>query len=159
MALSDRAVRQAKATGTAYTLDDIDGLSLNVSTHGGKSWYFRYYWLGRQKRLSLGIYPETSFRQARRARDETRTLWAKGSPPKFHRQQEQLTARLTDENTFGIAAPMGWNATSGKSRRGKAVRIPGWYAFSRKISCLSWGGTDPLNQPSLPLPSPQMLCI
>jgi hypothetical protein len=31
MALSDLSVRQAKATGTAYTLGDIDGLSLNVS--------------------------------------------------------------------------------------------------------------------------------
>jgi hypothetical protein len=31
MALSDMFVRQAKATGTAYTLGDIDGLSLNVS--------------------------------------------------------------------------------------------------------------------------------
>jgi integrase len=102
MALSDRAVRQAKATGTAYTLGDIDGLSLNISAHGGKSWHFRYYWLGKQKRISLGTYPEISLREARLARDEARTLLAQGANPKFHRQQERRAARLADENTFGI---------------------------------------------------------
>jgi hypothetical protein len=38
-----------------YTLGDIDGLSLNVSAHGGKSWHFRYYWLGRQKRERVNL--------------------------------------------------------------------------------------------------------
>jgi hypothetical protein len=35
MALSDLTVRQAKESGTAYTLGDSDGLSLNVSGPGG----------------------------------------------------------------------------------------------------------------------------
>jgi hypothetical protein len=82
MALSDMSVRQAKATGTAYTLGDIDGLSLNVSAHDGKSWHFRYYWAGKQKRISLGTYPEVSLRQARQARDEARTRLAEGTNPK-----------------------------------------------------------------------------
>lgn len=45
MALSDMAIRKAKATGKAYTLADIDGLSIAVSTTGGKSWHFRYSWV------------------------------------------------------------------------------------------------------------------
>ena len=57
MALSDLVVRQAKAAGKAYTLPDIDGLSLAVSPAGNKSWHFRYYWLGKQQRMSLGNYP------------------------------------------------------------------------------------------------------
>jgi len=43
MALSDLAVKQAEATGKAYTLPDIDGLSLAVTPAGNKSWHFRYY--------------------------------------------------------------------------------------------------------------------
>jgi hypothetical protein len=43
MALTDTAVRQARATGKAYTLGDLDGLSLAVSPRDGKSWHFRYY--------------------------------------------------------------------------------------------------------------------
>jgi hypothetical protein len=37
MALSDLTLRQAKATGSHYTINDIDGLSLAVSGVGGKS--------------------------------------------------------------------------------------------------------------------------
>ena len=58
MALSDLIVRQAKTAGKLYNLPDLDGLGLVVSPVGGKSWHFRYYWLGKQKRISLGNYPE-----------------------------------------------------------------------------------------------------
>lgn len=53
MALSDLTVRQARTTGKRYTISDNDCLGLMVSAAGGKSWIFRYYWLGKQKRLSL----------------------------------------------------------------------------------------------------------
>ena len=51
MALTDVAVRQAKAADKDYTLPDFDGLTLAVSATGTKSWHFRYTWLGRQKRM------------------------------------------------------------------------------------------------------------
>ena len=54
MALSDMAVRKVKSTGKAYTLGDIDGLSLAVTAQGGRTWHFRYCWAGKQKRMSLG---------------------------------------------------------------------------------------------------------
>jgi integrase len=100
MALTDTAVRQAKATGTAYTLGDLDGLSLAVSPQGGKSWHFRYYWMGRQKRMSLGTYPEVSLREARQARDEARALLAKGINPHTHRKQKRQAVLLAGEHTF-----------------------------------------------------------
>jgi hypothetical protein len=100
MALSDRAVKHAKATGTAYTLGDLDGLSLNVSPHGGKSWHFRYYWLGRQKRMSLGTYPEVPLREARQAHDEAHALLARGANPHTHRKQKRQAVLLASENTF-----------------------------------------------------------
>jgi integrase len=100
MALTDTAVRQAKATGTAYTLGDIDGLSLAVSPHGGKSWHFRYYWMGRQKRMSFGTYPEVSLREARQARDEARALLGKNINPRVDRKQKRQAVRLVSENTF-----------------------------------------------------------
>jgi integrase len=107
MALSDLTVRQAKAAGAAYTLGDIDGLSLNVSPNGGKSWHFRYCWAGKQKRISLGTYPEVSLRQARLARDEARSLLSKGVNPRVHRKQQKLAARQADEYTFRVVF-MNW---------------------------------------------------
>ena len=100
MALSDLVVKQAKTTGKAYTLPDIDGLSLAVTPAGGKSWHFRYYWLGKQKRMSLGNYPEVSLREARTLRDEARTLVAKDINPHQHRKQKRAAAKLGGEHTF-----------------------------------------------------------
>ncbi|MEJ1224341.1 protein of unknown function [Pseudomonas sp. NFACC32-1] len=56
MALSDTSVRQTRITGNDYTIGDTDGLALNVTARGGKIWRFRYYWVGVQKRMSLGSY-------------------------------------------------------------------------------------------------------
>lgn len=78
MSLSDLIVRQAKATGSAYTLPDFDGLCLAVTEVGNKSRQFRYCWRRKQKRMSFGGYPEVSLREARQLRDEARALVAKG---------------------------------------------------------------------------------
>ena len=100
MALSDLVVRQAKATGKAYTLPDIDGLSLAVTATGSKSWHFRYYWMKESKRMSLGTYPEVSLREARALRDEARALVAKDINPRLHRKQKRAAVKLAGENTF-----------------------------------------------------------
>lgn len=68
MLLSDTAVRQARAEAKAYTLRDGDGLSLFVSPAGNKSWHFRFAWLGKQVRISLGVYPDVSLKRARELR-------------------------------------------------------------------------------------------
>lgn len=102
MALSDFAVRQARATGKAYTLADTDGLSLAVTAGGGRTWHFRYYWSNKQKRMSLGTYPEITLREARGLRDEARALLAKGINPRVHRKQKRVAVRLAGEHTFEL---------------------------------------------------------
>jgi len=100
MALSVAVVRHAKATGKAYTVGDIDGLSLAVSPQGGKSWHFRYCWAGRQKRMSLGIYPEVGLREARDLRDEARALLSKDINPHSERKRKRHATVLAGEHTF-----------------------------------------------------------
>lgn len=100
MVLTDSRVRSAKATGKTYTLGDYDGLSLFVSSKGSKAWHFRYAWLGRQSRMSLGMYPELSLRDARAMRNEARALIAKGINPRIARKQKRHAARLAGEHTF-----------------------------------------------------------
>lgn len=100
MALSDTAVRRAKATGKAYTLPDNAGLSLAVAPKGGKSWHFRYYWCEKQKRMSLGQYPDMTLREARQARDQVSALLAQGINPRVAREQQRHTLRLASENSF-----------------------------------------------------------
>ena len=100
MALSDLTVRQAKAADKAYSLPDTDGLGLVVAPTGGKSWHLRYYWLGKQKRISLGNYPEIGLREARTLRDEARALLAKGINPHTDRKQKRHAVKLAADYTF-----------------------------------------------------------
>lgn len=100
MALTDIMVRQAKTTGKDYTLPDYDGLSLAISNVGTKSWHFRYTWLGRQKRMSLGTYPEISLREARELRDGARSLVVKGINPQRKREKDRRLAADAEQNTF-----------------------------------------------------------
>ncbi|RLM05903.1 hypothetical protein BIY27_20710 [Gibbsiella quercinecans] len=100
MALSDTAVRRAKATGKSYTLPDDTGLSLAVAPKGGKSWHFRYYWCGKQKRMSLCQYPEMTLREARQARDQASALLAQYINPQIAREQQRHAIQLASENSF-----------------------------------------------------------
>jgi len=100
MSLSDLMVRQARAVDVRYTLADGDGLGLVVMPTGGKSWHLRYYWLGKQKRMSLGNYPQVSLREARVRRDEARALLAKNINPCLDRQQKRRALELADGYTF-----------------------------------------------------------
>ena len=79
MALSEMSIWHARITGIDYTLGDSGGLTLNVTASGAKIWLFRYYWTGKQKRMSLGCYPQISLKEARARRDEARALVAQGS--------------------------------------------------------------------------------
>ncbi|MCA6940487.1 Arm DNA-binding domain-containing protein [Pectobacterium polaris] len=69
-----------------------------MPSSGGKSWHFRYYWLGKQKRLSLGTYPKVSLQEARNLRDETRALLDAGINSQAARQQKRYAIQLAVEN-------------------------------------------------------------
>src|SRR5574338_651187 len=96
--LTDMTVRQAKATGKPYTIADFDGLSLFVAANAAKTWHFRYTWVGRRVRISLGCYPELSLREARELRDEARSLVARGINPRTEHKQKRQAIKLAGEN-------------------------------------------------------------
>ncbi|WP_409315197.1 tyrosine-type recombinase/integrase [Pseudomonas putida] len=100
MALSEMAIRHARVTGKDYTLADHDGLILHVTAQGAKLWHFRFYWEGKQKRMSFGSYPQVGLRDARTRRDEARTLIAQGSNPSEQRKQQRVAVRLANDQTF-----------------------------------------------------------
>jgi integrase len=100
MALSDVAVRQAKATNKNRELSDSDGLSLFVPVTGHKAWHYRYVFAGKRTRLSLGLYPEVSLLEARRLRDKARAHLAKGLNPRNERERERYAVTIAGEHTF-----------------------------------------------------------
>lgn len=122
MALSDLTVRQARTTGKRYTISDNDCLGLLVSAAGGKSWVFRYYWLGKQKRMSLGGYPALSLREARAERDKAQAAAGRGA---LHRERDGIPVEtgiiFVDEDSVEHA----WLLVVGVSdQRGRLAKKP-----------------------------------
>lgn len=100
MALTDTAARQAKPKDKAYTLADTLGLTLYVAPNGVKSWHFRFTWLGKQARISLGMYPELGLKEARARRDEAREQVASGIDPREARKEAQRELENASGKTF-----------------------------------------------------------
>jgi hypothetical protein len=69
MPLTDPAVRNAKPADKPVRLFDANGLYLEISPNGGKWWRLKYRYAGKEKRLSLGAYPEVGLKEARSKRD------------------------------------------------------------------------------------------
>ncbi|WP_219929582.1 tyrosine-type recombinase/integrase [Achromobacter pulmonis] len=100
MALTDMTVRQARATDKARAILDGEGLSLFIPPKGRKAWHFRFTFAGREKRISLGTYPEVSLREARVLRDQARAQLAKGLNPKVERKRQHHAMVVASEHTF-----------------------------------------------------------
>lgn len=104
MALTDLAIRNAKPTGKLYRLFDERGMYLEVSAAGGKWWRFKYRFEGKEKRLSLGVYPDISLKDARERRDEARKLVAKGVDPGERKRAAKYAALERVSNSFEVVA-------------------------------------------------------
>lgn len=71
-ALKEMTVRNAKPREKAYKLADEKGLYLFIKPNGSKAWRLKYRFLGKEKTLSIGLYPDVSLSDARNARDNAR---------------------------------------------------------------------------------------
>lgn len=76
MPLNARQVETAKPKEKDYKLTDERGLFLLVTTNGRKYWRLKYRVSGKEKKLSIGVYPDISLAEARLKREEARKLLA-----------------------------------------------------------------------------------
>lgn len=99
--LTDTKARNAKPDTKPYRLADSGGLHLYVPPTGDKVWRWRYRFLGKEKTLTFGAYPQITLAKARELRDEARKVLQQVLDPAVVRKQ-----RLTDrqENTFEAIA-------------------------------------------------------
>ncbi len=104
MPLTDTAIRNAKPAGKAKRMFDGGGLYLEVAPSGGKWWRLKYRFGGKEKRLSLGVYPDVSLRDARERRDESRKLLANDIDPSEHRKAKKAAQDERAGNSFEVVA-------------------------------------------------------
>ncbi|MFM0753653.1 tyrosine-type recombinase/integrase [Paraburkholderia strydomiana] len=117
MALTDVGVRNAKPRDKLYRLFDERGMYLEISATGGKWWRLKYRFGGKEKRLSLGVYPDVSLKVARDRRDEARKLLANGIDPGIERKVQKAATVERAANSFEAIA-----------REWFARQAPGWAA-------------------------------
>ena len=102
MPLTDTAIRNAKPSDKARKMFDSRGLYLEVSPRGGKWWRLKYRFAGKEKRLSLGVYPDVSLKMARERRDEARKLLANEVDPSEHRKAIKAARDERSANNFEV---------------------------------------------------------
>jgi len=104
MALTDTTIRNAKPTEKTKKLFDSGGLYLEVAPSGGKWWRLKYRFGGKEKRLSLGVYPDVSLKDARDRRDTARKLLANEIDPGENRKAKKAANAERAENSFEVVA-------------------------------------------------------
>lgn len=120
MPLTDTAIRNAKPGAKPVKLFDERGLFLIVTPSGGKWWRFRYKFNGKEKLLSLGVYPDVplasrivkdeeigktrKIKGARELRDEARELLAQGVDPGENRKAQKSAKQDRAANSFEVVA-------------------------------------------------------
>ena len=104
MPLTDTSIRGAKSGEKAKKLFDERGLYLEVATSGGKWWRLKYRFNGKEKRLSLGVYPDVGLKDARNRRDDARKLVANGIDPSENRKVQKSARADRAANSFETVA-------------------------------------------------------
>jgi hypothetical protein len=104
MPLSDVQIRHAKPREKPYKLADERGLYLEVSSAGGKWWRFKYRFGGKEKRLSLGVYPEVGLAQARENLWDVRERIRQGVDPSEARKAKKAANAERGANSFEVVA-------------------------------------------------------
>ena len=90
MKLTDAIILSAEPRSKPYRLFDGLGLYIEVAPSGTKAWRLKYRFQGKEKRLSLGVYPEVSIETARQNLAKEKQLLEQGYDPSEVRKQEKL---------------------------------------------------------------------
>jgi len=123
--LTETAIKALKPKDKQYKKADERGLYLLVTPSGSKLWRFKYRINGREKTLSIGMYPDIKLKKARDRRDEARSLLADGGDPSALKQQQKIKRdhtfnSLVDEFLEavdkGLIPKTKWSESSRKDR-------------------------------------------
>ena len=94
-----------------YKMADSRGLLLLVASSGAKLWRMKYRFVGVEKTLAFGAYPEVSLPKARELVDAAKKLLAQGIDPSTVRREEKAKERserlaAMDSSTVQVAVAL-----------------------------------------------------
>ena len=98
--LTEKQIKAIKPIEKTKRYFDAQGLYLEVTNKGRKYWRYKYRFVGKEKRISLGVYPETTLKNARKKRQEAYDILTEGRDPSTCFRNGKLIA---SNNTIGDA--------------------------------------------------------
>jgi integrase len=101
--LTATQIKQAKPKEKDYKLTDGGGLYLLVTKSGGKHWKLKYKFEGKEKKLSLGAYPDITLFKARELREKNKQLIANEiNPSDLKRETKEIQKQeaIKSQSTF-----------------------------------------------------------
>jgi hypothetical protein len=105
MSISDTAIKAAKPRiDKAYKLPDEKGMYIYIHTNGSKYFRLDYRFDGKRKTLALGVYPETTLKEAREKREIARKQIANGIDPSENKKAVKESKAESAANSFGVIA-------------------------------------------------------
>lgn len=102
--LSVRQIQSLRPRPKPYKVHDGNGLFLLIQPNGSRLWRFRYRLYGRERRLSLGKYPNVGLRAARAKCFDVRDQLAAGIDPSVARRNQTLETIAACRTTFRAVA-------------------------------------------------------
>ena len=146
MPLTDTAIRNIKPGEKPVKLFDERGLFLLVTPSGGRWWRLKYRINGKEKQLSLGVYPDVGLKEARQRRDDARKRVAAGIDPSENRKAQKSARADRAANSFEVVA-LEWfakfSATWATHHGDRIIR-----RFERDI--FPWIGGRPISEVTAP---------
>lgn len=143
--LTDAKLRNLKPKSKLYRVADGGGLNIEVQPTGARYWRYRYRFAGKQRMLSLGVYPTVSLFEARARREDARKLLLAGTDPSTRRKLDKLTAQMSADTAFEPVARE-WLAGRGNLADTTRVKLH-WLLES---FAFPWIGTRPVGDITAP---------
>lgn len=98
--IQDKEIKDLKAKEKPYKFTIGKSLYLLINPNGSKYWRMKYIFLGKEKTLSFGVYPEISIEEAIYQRDIAKELLKKHIDPVLHRKlQKQQQEEVEDKKS------------------------------------------------------------
>ena len=81
-----------------YKKFDGGGMFLLIKPNGNKYWHLKYKYAGKEKLVSLGVYPGISLKEARKKRDELKLKISENVDPTQERREIKQKLREDSSN-------------------------------------------------------------
>lgn len=149
--LTKLLIDRTKSGPKTIRLSDGRGMYLEIAPAGGKWWRFKYRFAGRERRMSLGVYPDVPLAAAREKREEARRQVAAGVDPGEQRKAAKVALVESTENTFEAITREWFGMFSTRWVKGHADKI----IRRLELNVFPWLGSRPIKA----ITAPELLAV